>query len=118
MTTYSPLKMTLLWLFIVLATAWPRIYWGRESRIAIWLQGNRFQLDRQAHIIRWTMCGFGIILIWLGWRLPFAKSAWDVLIVMSGSILVLVFVYVPDLAYYCRRSCLWLSNARPGDGED
>jgi apolipoprotein N-acyltransferase len=100
--TYSPLKATLLWLFIVL----------------IWIPGNRQPLDRQASVIRWTMFTFGVVLIWLGWRLPFAKAVWDILIVMAGSIIVLVFVYAPDLAYYLRQGCVRIIGTYDHTGED
>jgi hypothetical protein len=51
------------------------------------------------------MLTFGVLLVWLGWRLPFAKAVWDILIVMAGSTTVLPFVYAPDLACYLRQGC-------------
>jgi hypothetical protein len=64
------------------------------------------------------MLAFGVVLIWLGWRLPFAKAAWDIVIVITGSAIVLVFVYFPDLAYYCRQGYQRLSGKHRCKGED
>jgi hypothetical protein len=64
-------------------------------------------------MIRWTMFTLGIVLIWLGWRLPFAKAVWDTLMVMAGSAIVLLFVYFPDLAYYGQRVCASCGSEAP-----
>jgi hypothetical protein len=59
-------------------------------------------------------------LLWLflaGIALPFAKAAWDIVIVITGSTIVLVFVYVPDLAYYCRQGYQRLSGENNRKGE-
>ncbi len=95
--------MTLLWLFVILGISLPRVFWGRGTRIAIWIPGNRYALDPQASVIRWSMLALGVVLIGLGWQLPLARAVWDIVIVMAGSVIVLLFVYFPDLAYYCQR---------------
>lgn len=64
------------------------------------------------------MLTFGVIIIWMGWRLPFAKAVWDILIVMAGSVIVLVFVYLPDLAYYLRQGCERIVGSHDRKGED
>jgi hypothetical protein len=64
------------------------------------------------------MLTFGVLLIWLGWRLPFAKAVWDILIVMAGSTTVLLFVYAPDLAYYLRQGCERIVGSEDRKEED
>lgn len=118
MISYSSLKLTLFWLFLTLAISWRlRPFWGRGSQFAIWIPGNRYPLDWPASMIRWTMFAFGIVLIWWGWRLPFAKAAWDILIATAGSVVVLMSVYFPDLAYYCRQGWKRWNGRRACEGD-
>jgi hypothetical protein len=64
------------------------------------------------------MLAIGVVLIGVGWQLPFAKAVWDILIVMTGSVIVLLFVYFPDLAYYCQQGCGRLIESPGRNGED
>jgi hypothetical protein len=76
-------------------------------------------MDRTASMIRWIMFTLGMVLIWLGWPLPFAKAVWDTLMVIAGSAIVLLFVYFPDLAYYGQQGLRKLRFGGSGrDGEN
>jgi len=49
------------------------VFWGRGTRIAIWISGNRHSRDRLASVIRWSMLTFGVLLTWLGSTIAFRQ---------------------------------------------
>ena len=95
---FSPLKMTIIWLLFV-AGMGIGIFKGGRSRIAVWIPGSQHRLNRQASAIRWTFVGVATVMIWQGWRLTML-AAWDVLFVVLGSLLLVVFLYIPDASFH------------------
>jgi hypothetical protein len=94
---YSPSKMTLIWLGILFGYSWRLRLTPPKPFTSI--PNHRHVLDRQAQTIRWSLIGVGIILIWQGWRLAMS-AVWDVAIVMAGSLIFVLFFYVPDFGYH------------------
>jgi len=96
---YNPLKMTLIWLFIMVGLAGGRLFLGQGMKVAVWIPGNRHPLDRKASLVRWSVLVLGVLLVWEGWQL-FFSAFWDILIVIFGSVIVILFLFVPDIAHY------------------
>lgn len=96
---FSSWKMTIVWLLFVAIGGGARIFLGKGSRIAVWIPGDRHPLDRQASAIRWTLVAIAALMIWQGWRLTM-NAASDVLFVVVGSALLVVFLWIPDAAFH------------------
>ena len=92
------LKMTIFWLCLVVAYGLG-IFRGKGVRVAVWIPGNRHSLDRQASAIRWALVAVATLMIWQGWRLTMNATS-DVLLVVMGSFLLIVFLYIPDAAFH------------------
>lgn len=95
---FGPLKMTIFWLLFVGAYGLG-IFKGKGVRVAVWIPGNRHPLDRQASAIRWALVAVAALMIWQGWRLTM-NATFDLLFVVVGSSLLVVFLYIPDAAFY------------------
>ncbi len=95
---FSPLKMTIFWLLFV-AGVGLGVFKGKGVRLAVWIPGNQHALNRQASAIRWTLVGVAALMIWQGWRLTL-EATFDVLFVVVGSFLLVVFLYIPDMAFH------------------
>jgi|HubBroStandDraft_6_1064221.scaffolds.fasta_scaffold339162_2 hypothetical protein len=93
---FSPAKMTLIWLAVLFSYSWRLRLTAPKPFTSI--PNHRRVLDRRAQMIRWSLIGIGIVLIWQGWRLAMS-AVWDVATVMAGSLLFVLFFYVPDFAY-------------------
>jgi hypothetical protein len=50
-------------------------------------------------------------MIWFGWQLPFRHSLWDIFLAVEGSALEIMFIYIPDLAFYCSGGATRLKNS-------
>jgi hypothetical protein len=96
---YNPLKMTLIWLFIVVGFAGGRLFLGQGMKVAFWIPGNRHPLDRKAWLVRCIGVALGVFLVWEGWQLSFS-AVWDILIVIFGSVILILFLFIPDFAHY------------------
>ena len=95
---FSPWKMAVFWLAFV--TVYGRvIFRGKGVRLAVWIPGNQHALNRQASALRWSLVGVAGLMIWQGWQLTMDAIS-DVLFVVVGSILLIVFLYIPDTAFH------------------
>ena len=93
---FSPWKMAIFWLaFVVVAGL--GIFKGSGVRLAVWIPRNQHALNRQASALRWTLVGVAALMIWQGWQLTMGALS-DVLFVVVGSFLLIVFLYIPDTA--------------------
>jgi hypothetical protein len=95
---FVPWKMAIFWLLFV-AVFGLGIFKGKGIRLAVWIQGNRHSLNRQASAIRWGLVVAATLMIWQGWRLTMGAAS-DVLFVALGSFLLVVFLYIPDAAFH------------------
>ena len=93
---FSPWKMAIFWLAFV-AVVGLGIFKGKGVRLAVWIPGNQHTLNRQASALRWTLVGVAALMIWQGWQLTMGALS-DVLFVVVGSFLLIVFLYIPDTA--------------------
>jgi hypothetical protein len=98
---YYTLKMTMLWLALV-AVLGLQIFRGGTGWIG-WIPGNRYPNTRQGMVIRSSFILLAILMIWQGWRFAMSVSA-DVFLVVAGSTLMVVLMYIPDLAHYLSRN--------------
>jgi hypothetical protein len=95
---FSPSKMAIFWLVFV--TVYGRvIFRGKGVRVAVWIPGNQHALSRQASALRWTLVGVAALMVWQGWQLKMGAIS-DVLFVVVGSFLLIVFLYIPDTAFH------------------
>jgi hypothetical protein len=95
---FSPWKMAIFWLAAM--TVYGRvIFRGKGVRLAVWVPGNQHALNRQASALRWTLVGAAALMIWQGWQLTLGAIS-DVLLVVVGSFLMIVFLYIPDTAFH------------------
>lgn len=95
---FSPWKMAIFWLVFV-AVAGLGIFKGRGVRLAVWIPRSQHALNRQASALRWTLVGIAALMIWQGWQLTMSAIS-DVLFVVVGSFLLIVFLYIPDTAFH------------------
>ena len=104
-----PLWFALLWPLFAAAEGL-RIFWGRNTTVAVWLVGNQHQLDRRAKVLRISMVLGGSALSVLGWQIPFHQAAVDIGFVVLGSLLMVVFLYIPDASYHSMRALRWMCH--------
>lgn len=99
-TVFSPTKMAIFWIFLAAPGMGVGIFKGAPGmRVAVWIPGNRHRLTRQASGVRWLMVAMGALMIWQGWQLTMSAAA-DVLLVVVGSLMEIVFLYIPDAAFH------------------
>src|SRR5215469_18873813 len=94
--------MVIFWVLVIAALG-AKIQTGEGMRIAVWIPGNRYALNRQASVIRRCLLGLAILLIWWGWQLRM-NATLDVLVVLVGSVLEVVALYIPDLSVHVSNS--------------
>ncbi|HTQ62079.1 MAG TPA: hypothetical protein VMI32_17775 [Candidatus Solibacter sp.] len=107
--------MAILWLVFAMGMGLG-IFRGKESRLAVWIPGNRHALSRQGSVIRWTLAAIAAVMICQGWRLTMSATA-DVLLIVLGSFLLIAALYISDVAFHLSSGLDWILR-RPGSRQD
>jgi hypothetical protein len=97
---FSPSKMTLIWPGVRFSYSWRLRLTAPKPFTSI--PNHRYVLDRQAQIICWSQIGFGIVLIWQGWRLAMS-AVWDIATVMGRFASFRVVLLRPSFCLPCLR---------------
>jgi hypothetical protein len=81
----------------------PKIFQGRGARIALWINASGLPLSRAASIIRWICVILAVLAVYLGWSLAMSGAA-NVALVVGGSVLLVVALYIPDFSRMLSRA--------------